>query len=416
MWTSMLVATSLLIGQAPVTQPAELARQVAGLIRQLDDDRLDARQAAEAKLIELGPDILELLPAVDAPMTAEVRERVARIREQLQTEHARRSLEASRVTLDGVMTLPEALHAIQEQTGNAFVGYEEIDQQVTARFQQTPFWEAVDQLLDQAQLRIEPFAGGGRALAIVDAVAVQSPRVAYAGLFRLEPTLVTAVRDLRDPSLATMRVRLLIAWESRTTPIFLSQRLSEIVALDDAGRSVEISGRQGTLTASVESDLPCVEMELPFMLPDRSARWMASLRGTLDVMLPGPIERFEFKDLGHAENVQQRRAGVTVTFEQTRENDDAQECHVRIAFADPGNSLESHRGWIYRNNAYLVDAEGNQLAYGGQRVTSQEPDAVGLAYLFALTRPLADYRFVYETPALIIRRSVAYELKDIDLP
>jgi len=89
---------------------------------------------------------------------------------------------------------------------------------------------------------------------------------------------------------------------------------------------------------------------------------------------------------------------------------------VRIAFADPANALESHRGWIYKNSAYLLDADGNRLACGGQRVVSQETDAVGLVYLFAPTRPLSDYHFVYETPSLIIRHSVAYELKDVDLP
>ena len=229
--------------------------------------------------------------------------------------------------------------------------------------------------------------------------------------------MVTAVRDLRDPDLATMRVRLLIMWEPRTTPIFLSQRLSEVVAVDDAGRAVEISGRQGTLTPAVESDLPCVEMELPFVLPDRgcAASGLAAREHSTS-MLPGRVERFEFGDLEHAANVQQRHAGVTVTLEQTRENDEAQEIHVRVSFAEPGNALESHRGWIYKNNAYLVDADGNQLAFGGQRVVSQEADGVGMAYLFALTRPLSDYRFVYETPSLLIRHSVAYELKDMDLP
>jgi hypothetical protein len=416
MWTSMLVVASLLVGQGPAAQHTELARTVAVLIRQLDDDRVDTRQAAEAALIELGPDILEVLPAADTPTTAEVRERLARIRGQLQIQQARRSLDASRVSLDGEMSLAEALRAIQQQTGNALVGYEDFDQRVTVQFQQTPFWEAVDQLLDQAQLRIDPFAGAGRGLKVVRGPMSRAARAACAGLFRFEPTMVTAVRDLRDPSLATMRVRLLITWEPRTMPILLSQRLSDIVAVDDVGRPVEISGRQGTLTASVESDLPCVELELPFVLPDRGVLRLASLRGTLEAMLPSRIERFEFDDLEHAVNVQQRRAGVTVTFEQTRKNDDTQEMHVRISFAEPANSLESHRGWIYKNNAYLIDADGNRLASGGQRVVSQEPDTVGMAYLFALTRPVSNYHFVYETPSLIIRHSVAYELKDIDLP
>ena len=72
---------------------------MARLIRQLDDDRPDIRQAAEAALVQLGPDVLELLPAPDAVASAEVRERLARVRGRLQTEQSRRSVEARLVSL-----------------------------------------------------------------------------------------------------------------------------------------------------------------------------------------------------------------------------------------------------------------------------------------------------------------------------
>jgi len=414
MWSLILVA-GFVCGQVPAKEAEDLPGRVAGLVRQLDDDRVATRQAAEAALLDLGPDALELLPAADAPLSAEVRERIARIRQQLQIQHARRALEASRVTLDGEMALAAALEALEKQTGNAFVGYEDLQQRITVDVRQKPFWEALDQLLDQAHLRVDPFGSGG-GLSVVDAPTPRAARVAYAGLFRFEPTLVTAVRDLRDPSMASLRVRLLIMWESRTTPIFLSQPLSEVTAVDQAGEPIAVASTRGTLTASVESDLRFVEMELPFALPDRSAQRIAALRGNLDVMLPGPVERFEFKGLADAREVEQRKAGVTVTFRETRANDETFEMQIYVAFADPGNALESHRGWIYRNNAYLVDADGNRVACGGQRVVSQEPDAVGMVYLFAVSRPLSDYSFVYETPSLVMRRSVPYELKDIDLP
>jgi hypothetical protein len=179
---------------------------------------------------------------------------------------------------------------------------------------------------------------------------------------------------------------------------------------------VAVSGQQGTVAASVESDVPFVELEFPFALPDRGARRLASLRGTLDVLIPGRAERFEFTDLERAVNVAQRRAGVNVTLQQTRQNDEAREVYVRIEFDAAANALESHRGWIYKNVAYLLDAEDKRIDFGGQRVISQDQDAVSMAYLFALDRPLSEYRFVYETPSLIVRQPITYELKDIDLP
>lgn len=416
MWTSMIVAASLIAVQEPAAPQTELSRRVAALVRQLDDDRLDARQGAEKSLLELGPDALDLLPAADAPASPEVRRRLARVRDQLQTQHARRTLEASRVDLAGEMSLAEALRAIQQQTGNPLVSSEDLDQRVTVHFEQTPFWDAMTQLLDQANARIDPFTGAGQGLRILKGATGHGPRATGTELFYIEPTMVTAVRDLRMPDLAMMRLRLLIMWEPRTAPIVVSQRLGEIVAIDDVGRPVEVSGRQGTLTAAVESDLPAIELEIPLTLPDRSARRLALLRGTLEALMPGRVEQFTFTDLETAENVRQRHAGVTVTLEHTRQNDETREIQVRVAFADAANALESHRGWIYRNPAYLVDGDGNRLACGGQRVVSQETDAVGVAYNFALTRPLADYRFVYETPSLITRHKVAYELQDVELP
>ncbi len=275
---------------------------------------MDTRQAAEAALIELGPDILELLPAADVPTTAEVRERLARIRGQLQTQQARRSLDASRVSLDGEMSLAEALRAIQQQTGNALVGYEDFDQRVTVHFQQTPFWEAVDQLLDQAQLRIDPFAGGGRELKVVRGSASHAPRAACAGLFRFEPTMVTAVRDLRasgprhdartpvDYVGATDDAHLPVAtternrrrrrrgstggnqWPTRNAHGFCRERPS----VCGAGTSFRAAGPQCAASGLAPRE-----------------RWTSCCQA-------GSSE-FEFADLEHAENVQQRRAGVTVT-------------------------------------------------------------------------------------------------------
>jgi hypothetical protein len=133
-------------------------------------------------------------------------------------------------------------------------------------------------------------------------------------------------------------------------------------------------------------------------------------------VLPGRVERFEFDTMPSAMRVGQRRAGVVVTVQDVRATEDAHEVFLRVAFDEAHNALESHRGWIYRNDAYLIDTAGQRLDPRGVRITSQDADAVGLAYTFSVSRPLADYRFVYETPSLLIRLPVSYELTDIDLP
>jgi hypothetical protein len=280
------------------------------------------------------------------------------------------------------------------------------------------FWEALDQILDQAGLTLYPF-GGDRSLVVSPRPENQLPRCGaahYQGLFRFEPTHITAVRDLRNPTIAGMRVRMAIFWEPRTTPIYLSLPLNDVAVRDDRDRPIAVDGPGRTLTAVVESSIPMVEMEIPIELPQRDARRIVEFKGTLRAMIPGRVESFEFDDLAIADERLQHRAGVTVTLERVRKNDDIYEVHLRVRFDDASNALESHRGWIYKNPAYVVDSSGKQIESDSQRVLSQEEDAVSIAYLFALDQPLTNYRFVYRTPTLILRQPIPYELGTIDLP
>ena len=59
---------------------------------------------------------------------------------------------------------------------------------------------------------------------------------------------------------------------------------------------------------------------------------------------------------------------MTVTLQQVRPNDEAHEVFVRAQFDTAANAMESHRGWIYKNAAYLLDKDGTRLDYGGQRL------------------------------------------------
>jgi hypothetical protein len=78
--------------------------------------------------------------------------------------------------------------------------------------------------------------------------------------------------------------------------------------------------------------------------------------------------------------------------------------------------LESHRGWIYANPAYLINAEGEKIEVAGLEATREGPDEVGLSFKFAIDKPPTGYKFVYKTPAAILKMPVEYELKNIELP
>ena len=131
--------------------------------------------------------------------------------------------------------------------------------------------------------------------------------------------------------------------------------------------------------------------------------------------MPGQIETFEFGELENAKAVQQQKAGVTVVLDQVRKNVDVYEVRLRVKFDKAENALESHRNWVYRNEAYLLDAAGKRLENAGLQATRQDADEVGVAYLFDVEN-LKGCKFVYKTPAVIVKMPVPYELKDIELP
>ena len=89
---------------------------------------------------------------------------------------------------------------------------------------------------------------------------------------------------------------------------------------------------------------------------------------------------------------------------------------VHIEFDEASNALESHRGWIFKNEAYVVDAAGKRTEQGGRRLIGQDENSIHVRFMFALDQPLADYKFVYRTPSLIIRQPMHFNLKKIDLP
>jgi hypothetical protein len=424
----LMTVGMLLAGQAPADNAApadEAARLLEAktrrLLRQLDDDDLGVRVQAEKELIELGPAALDLLPTDDGGLSAEVKQRLARVRQALENQAAQSAIEASTVTIQGTMSLKEAAAEFERQTGNKIAGVEGRPVQVKVGFDKTPFWPALDQVLDQAGLDVNPYGGYGDRLTVAARPEEELPRygrASYNGIFRFQAKSIQAVRNLRNPQISGLKLLLDIAWEPRTRPISLEQSLEAITAVDENGDPLPIDDSGGELHANVQSDIPSVEMYLPFKLPPRDVTKIASLKGKMMAMVPGRMETFEFDSLAMSKNVEKRRAGVTVVFEEARKNVDTYEMRLRVRFDEAANALESHRDWIYRNPTYLVDEEGKQIDVAALNTipTGQSMNEVGFSFIYVLDKPLESYKLIYKTPAAILKKPIEYELKDIPLP
>ena len=405
---------------AETKQPeADLKAEVRRLIYQLDADERADREAAEKELVELGSEVLSLLPPVTPRTPAEVKERLGRIRKTLETANAKSISTPTLVTFEGEMALSDALAVIEAQTGNRVVGAERLNGQVEVAFDKATYWQALDELLDQSDLDINAFGGQQGALVLQarpETSVARFGRGVYSGVFRMEALRLEARRDLLNPVVNVLQLTLGIAWEPRISPIALRQQLSDIEITDDRGKTLEITGRQGTRNVPVQYGVSAVDFGLPLTLPEREAKKLASVNGRFTALVPGRVETFEFSDLAESRDVEQKRAGVVVTFDRLRKNNNLYQAVIRIRFESVGNALASHRGWIFRNEAYVLDPEGKRLDNLGLEETRRSQDEVGVAYLFSLPNRGEGCKFVYKTPALLLEIPVEYEIKDIELP
>ena len=422
----LLLAVCLLAAPTDDTSSAEqLALDVRKLVRQLDGPRLADRQQAEAGLVKLGPRALELLPKLGSRTSAETKQRLARIRRKLQEALAQQAASPSTVTFVGEsVPLSEFLAAVEKQTGNKILdlrqrfGQAQTDPKLKIDLHKVPFWEALDKVLDQAGMTVYPFAMEP-AVCIVAKGEKDAQRRAltvYSGPFRIEPVTVIATRELRDTGRQSMQVKLQVSWEPRLSPISLRQRLADIKAVDENGRSLAVDDDGGEIDVQVDRDDTTVEMYLPFALPAREVKKIASLSGRLDAVLPGKVATFRFDKLTQAKGVEKRVAGVTVTLEGARRSGEIWEIAVSIRFDEAGEALQSHRDWIFNNEAYLETPDGKKIMDDGFETTHQSKNGVGLTYLFDLENPPTDLTFVYKTPADILSARFDYKIKNIPLP
>lgn len=420
---SLLIAAALAFApnDAP---PAELVTQVRGFVEEFEAPQKAKRDAAEAALLELGLPALTALPKLDENASAEARQRLARVRTALEQLAAVKSVETSTVTLKGSFKFSEVLQKIRQQTGNPIVDYrrqfgqQPEDVQVTVDFDRTPFWKAIDELLDQTKLTLYNHTGE-EGIGIVGRSDSLVPRVGsaqYVGAFRVAAVDLNARRDLRDTNGRSLQLTLEVAWEPRLKPVVLLQPLGKMKALDEQARTINTAHTTNTLEHNVQPGSKSLEIPVQFALPDRSSRKIAQLDGELIALVPGKAEEFRFTNLDKPEKQELRRGSVTVTIDRTAKNNQLHQVFMRVTFDRGEGALESHRTWMLSNETWLENAAGEKTAYAGLETTRQSENEVGLAYLFGVDEGLAGYTFVYRTPATIARLPIAFKLKDLELP
>ena len=411
-----------LVAQAdenPITSDESLESQVQQLVQELDAPQLAQRNAAEQALQELGEPALEFLPVAGTTLPPEVTKRVERVRIRIAKTAASKSAEKKikDVQLGGAATLGAALEAISRDSGIEFDHQAKAETDITPFGSPLPFWHAVDYVLDQSDLDIDFYSGDGNTLALVQRTEKRPNRVdsaAYAGLFRLEPVIITGRRVLRDTTLSGMNVELEISWKPNSHPVGITLPLSQITAKLDDGATIRPPEQTGTIDIAPSDEVAVSTIQVPLNLPAGRPTKMVSLSGRIVSMLPGETKQFDFplKIGSQTQNVD----FVTVTLEEVRKSGPLHEVRMGVQYKSPGKAMESHRGWLLGNEVYVSMADGSRQDHLGYELYRHNETGIGIGYLFDVGDSVGEAKLVYKTPTAVVENEIDFVIQDIQMP
>jgi hypothetical protein len=420
---------------APAAEQPPTKADVEKLVELLDAPEVADRDAAQKKLLELAladnvvhaESVLTHLPKPNDDMPLEARRRLRQVIAQIGERLAERIVGGTRVTLEADDTpLPVVLELLAKQTGNKLVDVRrQFDQsveekKVTASIDDEPFWPALDKILDSVQMSPYPFSEEEE-LSLVDRPPGELRRygsAAYSGPFRIEATTVSATRGLRSPTDSVASIVLEFAWEPRMFPLAIEQRYEDLEVVCDDGLAVPAPSPEME-TAFYENVTPgshSTEATIGLQLPSPKASAIKSLKGRVQVLVPGVVAEMKFEDLKGKLPAQQKIGGVTVVLENVSKADAVWEVTMRISFDRLPVDMESNLGWTYHNQSYLLDAKGEKIDHAGFETTSETESEVGFVYLFDVPEDIGKYTWVYRTPTGLVPVPAVYELKDLSLP
>jgi adenylate kinase family enzyme len=415
----------------------KMLQQLDQWLQQLQAPDLKDREIAEQKMLELGPVILDYLEFSEDQPT-DVKERLARIRSQLEKVLVLRFNQPTTIQLQGKHPLATLLAAISQQTGNRVqlsqrVSAEIADQSLDVDWQQIHFWDAVHQVMQAGGLTPDSYAGNARELMLrpmvpavpLAAIAPQEAPLSpvpmplliprgSAGVFDVTVNRVLSVLDFANPGSSSTQITLVIRWEPRLQPISVDVPFRSLVLRDQLGKEIPIQNRDRIFHGVVQGEMPGLEFNLPIDAK-RDLREIQSLEAELLAVMPGKVETFRFRKVGTLKDgAEIQKAGATVVFEGVAKNQDLYGLTITLKFDESYHALESHQAWVFENPIFLEDEQGNRIEPLTLEGVRQSGNAVTIRYYFR-DQP-QDYQLVYQTVSAIVQQSIPFRIENIILP
>ena len=142
---------------------------------------------------------------------------------------------------------------------------------------------------------------------------------------------------------------------------------------------------------------PCIAY---FEIPPDMKLTNASIRGKVNCLIAAATERIVFDQKTLTRGETQRRGGVTVQIrkvglESLPRHESDFEIGILVNYDNGGPAFESHRTWIYHNDAFIESKEGAPRNFTDFEVTRQSDGAIAVDFRWKSFAGLLDQqRFV----------------------
>ena len=427
-WRCFIAGWMLL---APGVQAAQPTAPVAPdrLIRQLSAGSLQRRDDAAAALARLGP---AALPAIEHALPtahSEAAFRLPRIAAAIACTETHRGLMPTTVTLSvSEQPLTEVAAEIARQTGNRLLVPADAAP-VSLSCQQEPFWDVASRLAAVA---------GGQLMCVdhppglaIDQQHPPSQSPLPAVISDLLRITVHRIDLLGPDGRAGHRLILRLAWEPRLSPVMVRLPLPSVVAEAEAGTTIRQPQRTGVIEPFLTPNRCWVNLPIRLEPPPPGSTVLTSLRGTVELWLPGFEHRFHLplapspRDPGEADegpfpphHVGDLTVRLDAWWQTTTALGPQITVRVTAQHETPSAAFDSHRGWLHDHIPKLFLPDSTTLPATAHRVVRRSDRGLTLEATFAPTdpAPATGLQLGWRLPLGVSRLPIDFWLRQTPLP
>ena len=159
--------------------------------------------------------------------------------------------------------------------------------------------------------------------------------------------------------------------------------------------------------------------EAPLPSVDRSVDKLPLLEGELYAIAPTKMLTFTFDSLDQQPKLMQE--GVICRVSKLVTTDDHWSIEITLDYPEGNVKLDSYQSWVVNNDIHLESKDGaEKFPSSSYLLEESTPRHAVLTYHFSdkerMKRGLAEWKLIYQTPALVVKVPIAFSFKDVPLP